>query len=733
MSTSLTAQVRNIEDVSHVLHPMLHLVIQKKAVRPEEVEAAIVSSLRKLTDCLQSQVVALVMLDTVAAKFHVKHCLCGHSLQGAEERQLRAINAEIQRLQTTTFAMVDCACGRLFQGAGSISIDAPPFHTCLDSLLRKMGSAPRTILAMPIKVDGEMKGCIVAVNKCVDGQRVLPFSPTDHCLMNDFVLHAGRVMWRAMHPELSLDSREHASSMARLLKCEHLLLDEAFKLDLALMQLAGEENLKRYHVLPICRVGEKGIRAAVSNPNDFQSLTDFEIATGLHLSEKVVACESEIAAAIDRAFPTASRITKVAERIKREFEKSSDLSASVAELRADNDENSALIVNLANRIIEDAYSIGASDIHVEPQEQNVLVRYRIDGVCRIKLALPTAAHRALVTRLKIMCDLDIAEHRLPQDGRIVFKKFSPKFDLDLRVSIAPMNHGESVVMRILDKTKSCLPLDRLGFSDYNMRLYRQLINIPYGMVLHCGPTGSGKSMTLYAALNEINTPELKVLTAEDPIEYTLPGINQMQMKKDIGLTFANSLRCFLRQDPDVILVGEIRDRETAEIAVEAALTGHVLFSTLHTNDASSTITRLVDIGIEPFLISTTLACICAQRLMRRLCACHHMVVPDAIEMGHLLRARDGSPIAKIGKPVGCERCDKTGYKGRTGIHELMGVTDALRDIIAHNPTAEDLKKAARKLGMRTLFEDAMEKVKAGISSITEALATARPDEEAAPQ
>jgi type IV pilus assembly protein PilB len=287
-------------------------------------------------------------------------------------------------------------------------------------------------------------------------------------------------------------------------------------------------------------------------------------------------------------------------------------------------------------------------------------------------------------------------------------------------------------MRILDKTKSCLPLERLGFSDYNMRLYGQLINIPYGMVLHCGPTGSGKSMTLYAALNEINSPELKVLTAEDPIEYTLPGINQMQMKKDVGLTFASALRCFLRQDPDVILVGEIRDRETAEIAVEAALTGHVLFSTLHTNDACSTITRLVDIGVEPFLISTTLACICAQRLMRRLCACKRAENPDPTELAHLHRARDLSPAGKLFKPVGCERCDKSGYKGRTGIHELLGVTDALRGIIARNPTAEELKRAARQYGMRTLFEDAMEKVKSGVSSMSEALTTARPDEDAGP-
>src|SRR4029077_396264 len=252
------------------------------------------------------------------------------------------------------------------------------------------------------------------------------------------------------------------------------------------------------------------------------------------------------------------------------------------------------------------------------------------------------------------------------------------------------------------------------FSSYNLELYRRIIQAPYGMILHCGPTGSGKSMTLYAALNEINTPEWNISTAEDPIEYTLPGLNQMQMKKDIGLTFAAALRCYLRQDPDMILVGEIRDTETAEIAIEAALTGHVLFSTLHTNDAPTTITRFGEMDIEPFMISTCLVAICAQRLLRRLCGCKQPVDPTEDEMALLRRAKDPAPIGKIMKAGGCPKCSGSGYKGRVGIHELLKNSDELRGLINKHATADELKVAARRSGMRTMFEDCMEKVKQGL-------------------
>lgn len=388
-------------------------------------------------------------------------------------------------------------------------------------------------------------------------------------------------------------------------------------------------------------------------------------------------------------------------------------------------EESAPIIQLSNRIIEDAYFAGASDIHIEPREKELVVRYRIDGVCAEKLKLPQKVSGSLVARLKIMSNLDIAERRLPQDGRIVFKQYTKKnVDIDLRVSTAPLNHGEGVVMRILDKQKSTLPMPALGFSEENLSRYREVIKQPYGMILHCGPTGSGKSMTLYSALNEINDPSFVIRTAEDPIEYTLNGINQMQMNRQIGLTFASALRAFLRQDPDIILVGEIRDQETANIAVEAALTGHLLISTLHTNDAPSTVARLTDMGIEPFMISSSMLCVCAQRLMRRVCkTCRIQYEPEGRERD-VLEAGIGwsGPIFKH-NPKGCPRCSNTGYKGRVGIHELMTSSEELIEDINKGRETADLKRTAVKSGMKTLHQDSLLKVKDGVSTLAEALAT----------
>ncbi|MBC8009741.1 MAG: type II/IV secretion system protein, partial [Burkholderiales bacterium] len=380
--------------------------------------------------------------------------------------------------------------------------------------------------------------------------------------------------------------------------------------------------------------------------------------------------------------------------------------------------------------IEDAYYLGTSDIHIEPWEKEIIVRYRVDGVCQEKLRLPHKVGPALIARLKIMCNLDIAERRLPQDGRIVFKHYTKKgIDIDLRVSTAPLNHGEGVVMRILDKQKSTLPLTALGFSEENLAKYRECIRQPYGMILHCGPTGSGKSMTLYSALGEINAPDIVIRTAEDPIEYTLQGINQMQMHRQIGLTFASALRSFLRQDPDIILVGEIRDKETANISVEAALTGHLLISTLHTNDAPSTVARLTDMGIEPFMISSSLLCVCAQRLMRRVCKqCKVQYEPQGREKILLENALGGwsGPIFKA-SAKGCPKCNSTGYKGRLGIHELMVANNELVEGINKGLEAAELKRIAMRAGMKTLHQDSMLKVKEGLTTLEEAIATVPPD------
>jgi type IV pilus assembly protein PilB len=478
-----------------------------------------------------------------------------------------------------------------------------------------------------------------------------------------------------------------------------------------------QEYCQEHVVLPVGQVGDF-LLVAFANPFEVTVPARLQEMTGKRIV-RLLGREKDIR---DKFAKTNERagFDEVVQQIGAEFGKTGEESAS-----EEVNEESGPIIQLSNRVIEDAYYLGASDIHVEPQEKEMVVRYRIDGVCQEKLRLPARVGPALVARLKIMCNLDIAERRLPQDGRIVFKQYTKKgMDIDLRVSTAPLNHGEGVVMRILDKQKSTLPMTALGFSEENLVRYREVIRQPYGMILHCGPTGSGKSMTLYSALNEINSPELVIRTAEDPIEYTLNGINQMQMHRQIGLTFAAALRSFLRQDPDIILVGEIRDKETANIAVEAALTGHLLISTLHTNDAPSTVARLTDMGVEPFMISSSLLCVCAQRLMRRVCkSCRYQAEPHAREKEILQKGLGWSgPIYKA-NPRGCPKCGNSGYKGRVGIHELMITNDELIDGINKGLEASELKRIAMRGGMKTLHQDSLLKVREGITTLEEAVAT----------
>ncbi len=484
-----------------------------------------------------------------------------------------------------------------------------------------------------------------------------------------------------------------------------------------------QEFCEQNAVLPVGQVGEM-LLVAFGNPFEVTVVTKIHEMTGKNVV-RLLAREKDIKDKFGKK-DQAAGFDDVVHQIGAEY----GGEGSEAELKdEDVSEESGPIIQLSNRIIEEAYYSGASDIHVEPQEHDVVVRYRIDGLCLEKLRLPKKVGPALVARLKIMCNLDIAERRLPQDGRIVFKQYTKKdLDLDLRVSTAPLNHGEGVVMRILDKQKTTLPLPALGFSEENLSKYRECIRQPYGMILHCGPTGSGKSMTLYSALNEVNTSDVVIRTAEDPIEYTLPGINQMQMHRQIGLTFATALRAFLRQDPDIILVGEIRDKETAGIAVEAALTGHLLLSTLHTNDAPTTIGRLTDMGIEPFMISSSLLCVCAQRLMRRVCKqCRQQIEPSAREVEILQKAIGWSgPIFKA-NPKGCPKCGGSGYKGRVGIHELMITNDELIEGINKGAEAAELKKMAMRGGMKTLHQDSLAKVRDGLTTIEEAIATVPPD------
>ena len=481
-----------------------------------------------------------------------------------------------------------------------------------------------------------------------------------------------------------------------------------------------QENL----VLPVGQVGDM-LLVAFANPFEVTLPTKIQEMTGKPVV-RLLAREKDIKDKFTKGQDKSSGFDDVVMQIGAEYGEG----AAEGELKEEDvNEESGPIIQLANRIIEDAYFSGTSDIHIEPQEKEVIVRNRIDGVCSEKLRLPKKVGPALIARLKIMCNLDISERRLPQDGRIIFKQYTKKnLDLDLRVSTAPLNHGEGIVMRILDKQKTTLPLPALGFSEENLAKYRECIRQPYGMILHCGPTGSGKSMTLYSALNEINTPDIVIRTAEDPIEYTLPGLNQMQMHRQIGLTFATALRAFLRQDPDIILVGEIRDKETAGIAVEAALTGHLLISTLHTNDAPTTVSRLTEMGVESFMVSSSLLCVCAQRLMRRVCkTCRVAYTPEGREKEIIERAIGWSGQIFKHNPKGCPKCGGTGYKGRVGIHELMVSNEELVDAINKEAESAELKKIAQRGGMKTLHQDSLLKVKEGLTTIEEAIANVPPD------
>lgn len=499
---------------------------------------------------------------------------------------------------------------------------------------------------------------------------------------------------------------------------------QRFRLSKATFERVPEDFCKEHKLLPVGRVGEL-LLVAFSNPFDLVSPTKIQEMTGKRVI-RLLAREKDIQEKFGIAAQKHGDFADVVQMIGKEYAEPEKVEIADED---DVNEDSNAIIQLSNRIIEDAYFAGTSDIHVEPWEKEVIIRYRIDGVCQEKLRLPKKVAPALVARLKIMCNLDIAERRLPQDGRIVFKNYTKKgVDIDLRVSTAPLNHGEGVVMRILDKQKSTLPLPALGFTEENLAKYRHIIEQPYGMILHCGPTGSGKSMTLYSALNEINSQDIVIRTAEDPIEYTLAGINQMQMHRQIGLTFASALRAFLRQDPDIILVGEIRDKETAEIAVEAALTGHLLISTLHTNDAPSTVARLTDMGIEPFMISSSLLCVCAQRLLRRVCKnCRVAYVPEGREKEIIETAIGWSGQVYKRNPKGCAKCGSSGYKGRVGIHELMTISDELVEGINKGLETAEIKKIAIRNGMKTLHQDSMIKVKDGTTTIEEALSNVPPD------
>ncbi len=544
---------------------------------------------------------------------------------------------------------------------------------------------------------------------------------------------------------------------------------EMFRIDADVINLIPQETAQKYAVLPISKVGAT-LTLAMADPTNVFAMDDIKFMTGLTV-EPVVVSEASVLQSIAKYYNPSRDIELAGAVLDGDFDmlsakfaksqaaksngsnakadtagkiSSADLSVSLdaydfdgndgedLEVIAENEEidlamlarasEDAPVVRLVNVLLVDSLRRGASDIHVEPYEKDFRIRFRIDGILYDIMHPPLRMRDALISRLKIMSKLDISEKRLPQDGRI---KIKVKVDnrsreLDFRVSTLPTLFGEKVVLRLLDKDKLMLDMTKLGFEKESLEIFQRNIAKPYGMVLVTGPTGSGKTNTLYSALQSLNTPETNIMTAEDPVEFNLPGINQVQMKDQIGLNFAAALRSFLRQDPNIVLVGEIRDFETAEIAIKASLTGHMVLSTLHTNDAPSTISRMVNMGIEPFLVATSVNIIQAQRLIRRICKdCKEEISTLAEALVEVGFSAEEAPTIKTYKGRGCEVCNQTGFKGRVGLYEVMEITDELRELIIIGASAIELRKKAIELGMITLRRSGLQKIREGITTIEE--------------
>src|SRR4051812_45540852 len=528
-----------------------------------------------------------------------------------------------------------------------------------------------------------------------------------------------------------------------------------FKIDLTIVKLVPTETARKYQIIPLSRSGST-LTIAMTDPTNVFAMDDIKFMTG-YTVEPVVASEVAITDAIEKYYPSGKAgaaggaaapgakggkpgapgavtgsTLEMASRGLEELQNSLGGGADDVEVLEELQEISAEalarqgedapVVRLVNVVLMSAIQKGASDIHIEPYEKELRVRYRIDGILYNIMAPPMKYRDAIVSRVKIMSKLDIAEKRLPQDGRIKIRyneSGEPK-EIDFRVSVLPTLFGEKIVLRLLDKDKLMLDMTRLGFEPESLAKFELAIQRPWGMVLVTGPTGSGKTNTLYSSISKINTPETNIMTAEDPVEFNLAGINQVQVKENIGLNFAAALRSFLRQDPNIILVGEIRDFETAEIAVKAALTGHLVLSTLHTNDAPSTVNRLMNMGIEPFLVASSLNLVCAQRLVRRICKnCSepHPAQPQALLQAGFSADDANSVVPNHGR--GCERCNNSGYKGRVGLYEVMEVTEELRELILVGAAALELRRKAVEGGMITLRGSGLRKVKDGVTTIEE--------------
>ncbi|PWT91702.1 MAG: type IV-A pilus assembly ATPase PilB [Acidobacteria bacterium] len=504
-----------------------------------------------------------------------------------------------------------------------------------------------------------------------------------------------------------------------------------FEIDQTVIDLVPVEVARKYDLIPVNRTGAV-LTVAMSDPTNIRAMDEINFICGYQV-EPVVASEYAIKESIDKYYGSTHALELKQVMKEAMAEKGMD-DASDMEVLEDAEEidlaslekqsEDAPVVKLVNKVLYDALNEGASDIHIEPYEKEYRVRYRIDGVLYVKINPPLKLRDAITSRVKIMAKLDIAEKRLPQDGRIKIKtKHQGRMkELDFRVSVIPTLFGEKIVLRLLDKENLKLDMTKLGLEADSLRRLEKAILKPYGMILVTGPTGSGKTNTLYSAMSRINTPEINIMTAEDPVEFNIPGINQVQMKEQIGLNFAAALRSFLRQDPNIILVGEIRDFETAEIAIKAALTGHLVLSTLHTNDAPSTVNRLMNMGIEPFLVASSVLLIVAQRLIRKICPeCKEeskIPLEALVEIGF---PEEQARKVVIYKGRGCPLCGNTGYKGRVGLFEVLEVTDNIRELILVGASALEIKRKAIEEGMISLRQSGLEKLRLGLTTIEEVL------------
>jgi type IV pilus assembly protein PilB len=507
-----------------------------------------------------------------------------------------------------------------------------------------------------------------------------------------------------------------------------------FEIDASVIKLIPVETAQKYQVIPLSRTGAT-LTIAMTDPTNVFAMDDIKFMTGYNV-EPVVASESAVQDAIQKYYASVVKTgsesaLEMASRVLDEMPAGGDADVEVLgdleEISVDallRQGEEAPIIRLVNVLLMSAMQKGASDIHIEPYEKEYRIRYRIDGVLYTIMNPSMKFRDAIASRLKIMAKLDIAEKRLPQDGRIKIRYSDQgrSKDIDFRVSVLPTLFGEKIVMRLLDRDKLMLDMTRLGFEPEPLARFEAAIQRPWGMVLVTGPTGSGKTNTLYSSISRLNTPETNIMTAEDPVEFNLVGINQVQIRENIGLNFAAALRAFLRQDPNIILVGEIRDFETAEIAVKAALTGHLVLSTLHTNDAPSTISRLMNMGIEPFLVSSSVNLICAQRLVRRVCA--NCTQPNPVPQQALTKAGFSADDARTVVPqhgAGCDKCNNTGYKGRVGLYEVMDISESLKELILVGASSQELRRKAVEEGMVTLRQSGIHKIKEGVTTIEEVL------------